>query len=201
MRWIGLAAAFVLAVTASLASFRGKSASIECDVALLGDSIFVSITPSELPMPLNKACNHAESGATADKIAAKALVLPSRVATVVIEGGINDLMTGRKPGDIAKSYEAAVRDNPRRMFIVVGVLRVDQSMSQRPLPDTDEVEQTNQLLREMCERFENCSVGRYAPLFDPNELTYDGLHPSRRGNFVLAGLLLMDLINVRRQSS
>jgi lysophospholipase L1-like esterase len=150
-------------------------------LTLLGDSILHQMAPiqSSLPPPLSGATNLGVNGSVVAQIAGRISLIPSTATHVLIEGGVNDLISG-SASDIVPGYAAILQSIPRSKHVIVaGVLPVDEaalSAAYRQLVDNAKIAAINTQIVTLCASFPNCVPARSLMSMNMSGKTLDGIH-------------------------
>ena len=189
-----LLAVYAAAAAGAIVQSR-QYVSPQCEVALLGDSIFAQLRDGgALARPLNEACNLGRSGARMSEIASTAV--PASAKIIFLEGGLNDLLAGADVEPIAAAYRSALEAAPRARVLLVGILPVDHARM-RPryaaFATQEKIDRVNAALTGMCGDFANCELASTVRDFSPSDYTTDGIHPTAPGLDELVWRLARDL--------
>lgn len=164
-------------VALMIAAWFFSSQRSKCELAMVGDSIFSQMKGKVLPPPFDKACNLGKSGAPSAEIAN--MVVPASVKTVVIEGGINDVLSGWPDEGIFSAYRKAIASHSGRKVVAVGILPVSPEKMPHDYANyatRERVARVNAEVERICLSFPHCSwIGTVSGL-DPERHTTDGIH-------------------------
>lgn len=170
----------------------------QCEIALLGDSIFSQLADRPVSPPFDKACNLGVSGAPMEKIAHLGQTAPKSARIVFLEGGINDILNDAPDQAIKVSYRKALTALADRRVYLVGVLPVDPSKMKSDFANyatRDRVERLNAGLAEICAAFSNCRLAIRTRDLPPEVYTTDGIHLSSAGHDTLVRRMAGDYWN------
>lgn len=157
-----------ISVIVAMAIVAALEAQPTCKTALIGDSIFSQLGS------IAGTCNVARSGAPMSEIAV--MPVPASVRTVIVEGGINDVLNGESDDAIVAHYRSAIVVHKGRRVRVVGVLPVDPDKMRDGFAQyatKERVSRLNERLSALCERYTHCAMATWD--FDPRH-TVDGIH-------------------------
>lgn len=168
----------VLVASAHFASARKNDR-----VVVFGDSIFRGLSSEKLGIPV---INQSVSGATIHQIAevaenARIAGLMKKSDVVIVEGGINNLITGNH--GVAEIYDRMLTTlKDQNLILMIGILPIaDNKFIARDAPD-----QIMPEIMRSCEARLNC---RFLPVPIPDDGYVDGVHLNAAGERAVAAAI------------